>query len=546
MRPTAILAVAAVLLALPGAPLVAQHGHDHSTEPEPRIPADARLGTVPFVTSCSEAAQPGFRRGLALLHHMMYEQAEEQFAAVAAAEPACAIAHWGVAMTLFHPLWPDRPSPADFERGAAALERAAAGELAAHERALVEAAQAFYRDWRTASHGDRLAAFEARLAEAAAAHPDDLDVVALHALSLIATAPPGDRSLAHQQRAGEILRGLHDREATHPGAIHYGIHAFDHPPLAHRAVDLAHGYDKIAPEVPHALHMPTHIFVRLGHWQEVIDWNRRSAAAALASPVDGAVSHHYPHAADYLMYAHLQRGEDAAARRLLDELLSHERFQPTFISAYALAAAPARLALERGEWAAAASLPVGLPESIPWDRSPGALAIAHYARGLGGARGGDLDLARRSLAELDRLEASAGEQDQGYWVEQIGIQRQVIAAWLALAEDRTDEALAAMTRAADLEDAAEKHPVTPGAVLPARELLGDMLLALDRPAEAQAAYEASLAHSPKRFNTLARAAQAAQAAGDAEGARRHSQELLDVAAGAARPELARAREVVGG
>jgi tetratricopeptide (TPR) repeat protein len=394
-------------------------------------------------------------------------------------------------------------------------------------------------------HGERLAAFEARLAQAAAAHPDDLDVVALHALSLIATAPPGDRSLAQQQRAGEILRALHAREATHPGAIHYGIHAFDHPPLAHRAVDLAHAYDQIAPEVPHALHMPTHIFVRLGHWPEVIDSNRRSAAAALENPVDGAVSHHYAHAADYLMYAYLQRGEDAAARRLLDELLSHETYQPTFISAYALAAAPARLALERGEWGAAATLPVGLPESIPWDRSPGALAIAHYARGLGGARGGDLDLARRSITELDRLEASAGEQDQGYWVEQIGIQRQVLAAWLALAEGREDEAVAAMTRAADLEDAAEKHPVTPGAVLPARELLGDLLLALDRPAEALAAYEASLEHSPRRFNTLARAARAAEAAGDAERARRHYRELVEVAPGGGRPELARAREALG-
>lgn len=501
-------------------------------------------GRVDFATSCQPAAQQRFETGLALLHHMMYEQAEAEFAGAAEADPGCAMAHWGVAMSIIHPLWGERPTDAALQKGQEAVARAKAlGPPTEREAAYVAAVEAFYRDWENTPYPAQLAAFEEGFKKVHEAFPDEVDAAAFYALGHLATAPKADRTFAHQQTAGRLLEGLHAKTPEHPGLFHYTIHAYDNPALADRALAVARGYDRIAPDVPHALHMPSHIFVRLGHWSDAADWNGRSAAAALRQPVGTATSMHYAHALDYMIYAHLQQGLDERARDVLAQMQAVDNFQPSLATAYAIAAVQARYPLEREQWADAAAIPVPSHAAFPWEKYPGAESIVFFARGIGAARSGDAPGARDAIQSLDTLHGRMVESGETYWAVLADAQRKAVAAWLALAEGDSAQALGLMREAADLEDSVDKHPVTPGPVLPARELLGDLLLLSDRPAEALAAYEAALATSPNRFRSLYGAAHAAERTGDEEKAQDYYGRLVDVASSAEgeRPALARAR-----
>ena len=520
------------MLAVASPTLGAQQNHDHND-----------LGTVRFDVSCADGVRPTFDRGVALLHHMMYEDARRAFEKVAAQDPECGMAHWGVAFTLFQPLWPTRPTEADLERGRTEAQRARElGPETPRERALLDAVDAFFRD-PDAEWWTRIERWASSMEQAYRAHASDTETAAFYALSQLAAGQTASDRLAHNERAAEVLVDIHERVPDHPGAIHYTIHANDVDTRADRSLDVVRSYGEIAPSVPHALHMPTHIFVRLGDWPGVIDWNRRSADAALEVDAGAGVSGHYPHATDYLLYAHLQRGDDARAEAVLRETLARERFQDIFTSAFHLAAMPARYAVERRAWTEAAEVQPRSPASLSWDRYTWPEAMSWFARGLGFARSGDVDGARQAQAEMEALRdraADAGERDFATYIE---VDRLILAGWIAHAEGRGDAAEEHMRSASELESTVQKHPVTPGALMPPGEALGDLLLELEKPAEALAAYAASLETWPGRYNTLLGAARAAVAVPDAERARRHYAKLLEVVGDAqsARPGVAEAR-----
>jgi tetratricopeptide (TPR) repeat protein len=539
----AALAAAAVLAARGGAAQEHHHAHAHDA---------GDLGEVDFPITCAEPVRAAFTRGVALLHSFGYEDAREAFAAAAAEDPECGIAHWGLAMSWYHPLW-SPPSPAELEAGRAAAERAAQlGAGSDRERGYIAAIGAFYRDAGTLDHRTRALAYGAAMEDLARRFPDDHEAAILHALALLGTAPPSDTTYAQQKRAAEILNRLLPEEPRHPGIAHYLIHSFDYPALAPLALDAARAYASIAPSSAHAQHMPSHIFTRLGLWPDSIASNLASAAsgrAAAARRHPGAESFDALHALDYLVYAYLQIGDEEKARAARAEGARAKSFdEPNFAAGFALAAMPARFALERRRWAEAAALtPPSAP--LPWDRFPYALAPTHFARTLGAARAGDLTRARAALADLAAVEATLaanpipGPYD---WTGHVAAQRLAAEGWLAHAEGRDEAAVALLVEAAERDEAVGKHPVTPGAILPPRELLADLLLELGRPADALREYEAALRAAPDRFNALYGAATAAAAAGDPTRARELYARLVAQCDGApgARPELARAREQV--
>lgn len=508
------------------------------------------LGRVDFPSSCDAAVQAQLELGLALLHHMNYVKAEPVFLAAAEADPECALAYWGVAMTAVHPLWPDTVSPEKRRRGEELVAKAAeAAHTSPREAAYVEALAGYY-EGPDRSERERLASYLEGWTSAHAANPDDTEAAAFHALALLGNASAADKSYQKQIEAGEILEGLLERIPGHPGAHHYTIHAYDFPPLAERALDIARRYDDLAPENTHALHMTSHIFTRLGLWPESIEFNIRAADAARDRTPQGQVSLHHLHALDYLAYAYLQQADDAAA----DEVLAATQalappYQNHSATAYAFAAVPARLALERHDWEAAARIEARWPTDVAWDQYPYLDAISYFARALGAARTGQPDEARKSIAELARLEEAASKLDIAYdWGIQVAIQRVAAEAWLIYETGDKGTALEKAREAAAMEGTTEKNPVTPGEVLPARELYGDMLLAAGRHAEAIAAYEAALDRSPNRFNSLYGAGQAAELAGDGEAASRFYGQLLEICSGATgeRQELEHARRFLEG
>ncbi len=464
----------------------------------------AELGDIDFDVACTDNAGNQVKTGTLLLHHMMYVQARERFQAAAATDPECAMAYWGIAMSNFHPMWPGGQSDEELASGVMAMDTAAKLEPgSAREKDYIAAAAAFYAH-ASAPYPQRLAAWAEAQQDVFTRYPDDTDAGAFAALAMLSVAPKGDASFAVQREAGALLEQLFERAPNHPGVFHYVIHAYDHPPLAAKAERFAAGYDAIAPEVPHALHMPSHIFVRLGRWEEGAEWNRRSAAAALDQPMNGGVvSNHYPHAIDYLVYSLLQSGDVEEAQRRVEDLLATPRIEDSFGSAYALTASPARMMLEGEDWAGAAALPDAPHDSISWNRFPQAVAITWFAKGLGSVRTGDGVGTDTALSELNRLQEIMDERGLGYWVALADAQIGTIEAWRAFENGDIEVAIKRMREAADVEDRMGKAPVTPGHVLPARELLGDMLAASGRPAEAEEAYEAALAISPNRRRSLA-------------------------------------------
>ncbi len=457
------------------------------------------------------------------------------------------MAHWGVAMTYFHPLWGPM-NDAALESGREALARAhEAGVGSDRERVLLAATDALMEEGEI-SWWDRLDAWHEQMERAYAEHEDDEDVASLYALSQLAAGQTAEDRGAVNERAANVLLAVHERKPTHPGAIHYTIHANDVSGRADKSQDVVRNYNQIAPDVPHALHMPTHIYVRTGDWPEVIDWNRRSADAALDYPAGDRESLHWVHALDYLAYAYLQQAADDAAESVLDEMNEGRQIQEDFATAYHVAAIPARYAVERRDWSAAAELQPRTPDYVDWDASPWAEALTWFARGLGAVGTDDMEgatAAEARMAELrDRAEA-AGQQDHATYIE---IDRLILEGIIAHAQDDGDEAVRLIREAADLESSIQKHPVTPGSILPPNEALGQVLLSLDRPEDALAAYQHSLEVWPARYHSLLGAARAADAAARPAEAERYYRELLETVdrESSARPGVQEAVSAVEG
>src|SRR5713226_9756257 len=490
---------------------VAQHEqHEHPAgEPE-------KLGTVHFSISCDAAVQQQFNRAVAMLHSFWYEKAEQEFAALAKKDPACAMAYWGIAMTLYHPIW-EAPGAAALKEGSEAVAKAkSAAPKTQRERDYIAALETFYKDSDKLDHHTRALAYEKAMEQLQARYPDDREAAIFYALALQGSASPTDKTYANQKKAGAILEKILGEQPDHPGVAHYIIHAYDYPPLAARALDAARSYAKIAPDSPHALHMPSHIFTRLGLWQESIESNLASEAAARKDNAAGDELH----ARDYLVYAYLQRGQ------VLDAVPQLQPNDPSFFAGlFSIATMPARYMVERHRWADAAALT--LPSrTFPGGRYLYAELNLDFARALGAARMSDAGAAKSALLQLTSVRDMLAKAEDKYWTEQADIQREIVAAWIALAEGKQDDALRQMRAAADHEDTTDKHPVTPGALAPARELLGEMLLGAKQPGPALEAFEATLRVAPERFNALAGAARAAEQAGNREKASAYYAKLL--------------------
>jgi hypothetical protein len=530
------------LLILAGTLVMSQEDHSQHQH------AVAGLGMVDFPTSCNGSAQKLISRAVALLHSFGYEEARKVFTEATAADPSCAMAYWGISRTWYHPIWAP-PSPDELRQGALALEQSlSAGTASERERDYIDALGVFYKEWQTADHTSRAKAYEQALGRVCERYPADDEAAIFHALQLVAIGylDPTDKTYAWQKRGGEILNRLLPRHPDHPGIAHYIIHSVDYPGIAQLGLPAARAYATIAPDAPHALHMPSHIFTRLGLWDDSIASNIASAQSAIAQAQrlhGGGGSFDQLHAMDYLVYAYLQQAKDRSAQRVLSEMTEIRKLDENqFAAAYAFAATPARWALERHDWKAAAALEI-TPAWFPWNRFRNVEALVHYARGIGSARAGDAASARRSEEQVAAIQASLPVTRDYDWAGSIGAYREAIAGLIAFAEGDKERAFRFLRTAADHEDAVDKHPVTPGALLPVREILADLLLENGAAADALTEYEAVLKTAPRRFNATAGAAKAAHEAGDQVKARAFTKQLLEVARDAevSRPELAWAR-----
>jgi hypothetical protein len=498
MRRTTI-ATAAILLVLPASARSQEHAHPQGA------PAEV-LGTVHFATTCRPAVAPQFDRAVALLHSFEFGASIRAFEQVLTSDSTCAMAQWGIALSRWtNPMATGNRTVALLRQGAASARTAALLDAGAseRERAYIHAVAQLYADFENKDQRSRVLAYERAMGELVAQHPADTEARIFHAIALTASASPTDKTYANQLRAGAVLESLLAKQPNHPGLAHYIIHSYDYPPLAHKARAAARRYASIAPSAAHALHMPSHTFTRVGMWKESISTNERSRNVALSTGAIGEALH----ATDYAMYANLQLGREAEARRILDGLPAlAARFDPTAITGaappsaaiFALAAIPARWALERRAWAEAAALE---PKATAY---PYAEAMTYFARALGASRTGDLARAGASTDSLASIEARLSASGEAYWAEQVGIQRVGARAWLELAQRDTGAALTHMREAVAREAATEKSAVSPGPLAPARELLGDMLAELGRPTEARAEYLGTLQHEPNRRHALRR------------------------------------------
>jgi tetratricopeptide (TPR) repeat protein len=516
------------------APAIAQHEHP-AGDPN-------KLAKVSLPVSCEPAVQMQFSSAVAMLHSFWYEKASDTFAAVAEKDSGCGMAYWGIAMTHYHPIW-EAPGPADLKAGLSSVAKAkAAGAKTQRERDYIDAIETFYKDSDKLDHRTRALAYEKKMEQLQARYPDDREAAVFHALALLATAPPTDKTYVNQRKAGAILEQIFVEQPEHPGVAHYMIHAYDYPPLADKALEAARRYAKIAPDSPHALHMPSHIFTRLGLWQESIDSNLASAASAEKNNAPG----NELHARDYMIYAYLQGGRDTEAKNALQAVLHGRADDPQYMNwLYATGTSVARYSVERHQWSEAAALPVP-PNTFPRERYAWTEANLHFARALGAAHVSDTEAARKDLQQLVSIREILLEEKNAYWADQIDIQREVATAWITLAEGKREEALYQMQSASDHEDRTDKHNVTPGVILPARELLGEMLLELKQPDKALVEFETTLRTAPNRFNALSGAARAAKLSGNNEKAKTYYTKLLAVCSHSDedRPELKAAQAVL--
>lgn len=503
------------------------------------------LGSVVFNTSCGNAVQPQFNRAVALMHSFQFRNAIETFDAILLSDPSCSTAYWGIALSSWgNPFAAGLKSTAQLEQGLKAIKQARVSPpKAERERAYVEAVAHLYTNTATTDQQSRKLGYEDAMAALSAAHPEDTEAAIFYALAVAADADPADKTYAKQLKAGAILDSLFAKYPDHPGLAHYIIHTYDVPPLAARAIGAAQRYGEIAPSTPHALHMPSHTFTRVGDWEASIDAN----IAAAASARNAGQTPEELHATDYMVYAYLQTGQDNAAKRLVESAAeAFARFDPASPNTgagspatayFARAAIPARYCLERKQWSEAAKLEA---VSSPF---PYTDAITYFARGLAAAHLKDRAAALSAIESLKQIREKLTTMKEAYWANQVDIQRQEVSAWLAFADDDSQRALSGMRAAAAQEDQTEKSVVTPGPLAPARELLAELLLELKRPAEALKEFEATLTKEPNRFRSLYGAAEAAKLAGDRHTAQTYFQKLLKVAARSDKPgrqELAEA------
>jgi tetratricopeptide (TPR) repeat protein len=495
---------------------------------------EKQFGIVHFETTCNETAQRRFDRAMRYQHSFWYRSSQEIFEEVLQADPECGIAHWGIALSL---LWnPHVPTPAkNLADGAAAIAKAkSVGAKSQRERDYIDALAVMYTDHEKVPHGARVQAYLKAMEALATRYPKDDEAQIFYAITLNVAASPNDKTYANQLKGAAILEPIFKRQPRHPGVAHYLIHLYDTPALADKGLEAARLYARIAPGAAHAQHMPSHIFTRVGYWKESIASNKEAQRVAKQAKD----LHDQLHAMDYQVYAYLQLGQDKAAKAVLDEMTTVTGFTESFlVGPYALAVSPARYAVERRDWKAAAELPVR-PSPLAHVQ-----AMTHFARALGAARSGNVEAAKADIAKLAELRDKRRAANDAYWAEQVDIQWQVASAWLLYAEGRHGEALKAMSAAADAEDRTEKHPVTPGVPTPARELYGTMLLERGMAKEALAAFEATAKKEPNRLGAYVGAAKAAQKLGDTAKARQHYAKVVALAgdADASRTEVADAR-----
>jgi hypothetical protein len=495
--------------------------------------ADQQLGTVHFATSCNETAQRRFDRAMRYQHSFWYRASREIFEETFKADPQCGIAYWGIALGLLDN--PHNPPPApNLPLGLAAVQQAkAVGAKTQRERDYIDAIALMYVDYDKTTHASRVQSYLKAMEALAARYPDDDEAQIFYAITLNVAASPADKTYANQLKGAAILEPIFKRQPRHPGIAHYLIHLYDSPALAAKGIDAAERYAKIAPAAPHAQHMPSHIFTRVGLWNESITSNIASVKAAKSDKAGPDQLH----GQDYMVYAYLQLAQDGKARAVLDDMASATINPDAFGSAFAAAASPARFMVERGDWTGAAALEVR-PVKFPH-----VMAMSYFARALGAARSGHAEAATAEIAKLTELRDKLAEAKDAYWSQIVDIERQVAVAWQLYAQGKREEALSAMGAAADAEDRTDKHPVTPGPLAPARELYGAMLLDAGMAKEALAAFAATMTKEPNRFNGIAGAAKAAQALGDTATAKADYQKLVALAsaADADRPALAEAK-----
>jgi hypothetical protein len=510
------------------------------------------LGSIEFPVSCNELATPMMERGVALLHHMTYTGAGAEFSRAIEADPACALAYWGVAMSYVHPLWNDAPSEERLTKGLELLNKAADLSKTDREAGFISAALAYFDGATDRRESESLVLSRDAWEKVYRDNPDDIEAASFFALSLMGAADKSDKAQTDNARAGMIVENVLEQVPDHPAGHHYTIHAYDSPDFADQALLIARKYSDVAPEVPHALHMPTHIFTRLGYWNDSIAMNIRSARAAETSTGGEYTSSQMLHAQDYLVYAHLQKANEEAAREVMEyasQLQGPWDQNARGAAAYSFAAMPARFALERRDWAAAAELEARQPESFPWSDGFAAFeAIAWFGRGLGAAIDGQPEVASAAIVELTRLKDILSKNGDDYWATQLDIQLNSVTAWNAYTQGYTETALASMKHAAELENSTFKHPITPGEILPANELYGDMLLETGQAEAALVAYRYSMDRSPGRFNSLYGAAIAADSLGDTEAAANYFASIVKMTAGSDVdwPRLKSAREYLSG
>ena len=498
--------------------------------------ADQKLGTVHFATSCNEVAQRRFDRAMRYQHSFWYQASKEIYEETLKADPTCGIAYWGIALGLLDN--PHNPTPApNLPLGLAAIQKAkATGAKTQRERDYIDAMALMYIDYDKTTHAARVQSYLKAMAALAAKYPDDDEAQIFYAITLNVAASPTDKTYANQLKGAAILEPIFKRQPRHPGIAHYLIHLYDYPAIAQRGIDAARRYSKIAPAAPHAQHMPSHIFTRVGLWNDSISSNIASVKAAKAEKAAGDQMH----GEDYLVYAYLQLGQDKNARAVIDDMTATTFNPDAFPAAFALAASPGRYMVERGDWKGAAQLQVRPSKFLH------VMAITHFARAIGAARSGNPDAAKADIAKLAEIRDKLREAKDVYWAAQVDIQWQIATAWTLYAEGKYDDALKTMAAAAVAEDKTEKHPVTPGPLAPAREFYGYMLLDRSIAKEALAAFEATMAKEPNRFNGFVGAAKAAQALGDAAKAKVTYEKLIALVGGtdSERPTLAAARAFV--
>jgi hypothetical protein len=510
-------------------------------------PQDGEMfGTVSFTASVPDSLKKDFNIAIALLHSFEYDEAEKMFAKIIDQAPDCAMAYWGVAMSNFHPLWAP-PSPAELQKGAKATELARSiSKKTKRESDYIEAIAKFYENGDQLDHRSRVLKFENAMEKIYRSYPDDKEAPVFYALALDAAADPTDKTYANQRKAFSILNPIFQKEPLHPGIAHYIIHNCDYPELAELALPAARKYASIAPASAHAQHMPSHIFTRLGLWDECIQSNLVSISSAQCYALKAKIKGHWDeelHGLDYLVYAYLQKGDDQLAKQQVDYLQTiNEVYHVDFKTAYAFAAIPARYLLERKMWKEAASLQIH-PANFPWEKFSWQKAIFHFARLIGAVNTNNLNEAKTELANLRLLsDKLSKEKNKTQEVAQVAVQIKTSEAWIEYKQGNNEKGLELMKTAADMEDGMEKHPVTPGEVIPVRELLAEMLLEMNKPGLALENFELDLKRHPNRFNGLYGAGIAAQSSGDKEKADMYFKKLMNTAdANCKRKELQRVR-----